>query len=253
MEKPGLSQSHVHELLLPLSQAERDQANAYVQAKVEQAPGHDYLRLRQLADLSEDIAEVTRTSHVFRETRLGERMREEAAAGLEQLAESCRCRNDEIDKVRFKSRTVSPQQPTSGLATEVTREQEDEAGAFIQKRLEHLNLMQLNELRQATTGICAWWQSESGQRTTLMVNQYGDINTSTGRNQIRRLKREIQDEVIRPLRQFARQLADLYSKRNAAFLFAEQPGRDEDREVVEAQSSNAAATEEVMTTGAGDL
>jgi hypothetical protein len=87
-----------------------------------------------------------------------------------------------------------------------TDEEEAHALQELTDRAKALESGDLRRLRDACQELVSWWESEGGQGQSLLMNQYGNVNSSQGRIAIRGVRDDFQKEVFPHLRSFFRDL-----------------------------------------------
>ena len=93
-------------------------------------------------------------------------------------------------------------------------EEEEHALNYIKERVQELRISDLRHFRDASNEIIIWWDSERGQKESLLLYQHGNTNTNIGRMEIREKRDEMRQEVLNPFKAFFQEVNILYQKRN---------------------------------------
>ncbi len=96
---------------------------------------------------------------------------------------------------------------------EPNEEEEADALAFIQERIQEIEFNQLSFFRDTTQQLLTWWDSTQGQTEGLMLDQFGSINTVQGRRVIRERHEEMKQKTLNPFKTWFQNLNTMYLKK----------------------------------------
>ncbi len=165
------------DLLLILTNEERDKAEDYIQRKLK------LLDTESLVDL-ESVGGAARTV-------------------LEQLQQDCaRLDSGNSDAALGK------------IYVEIEPEDKEHAWSVMKSAIAEMETPQIRELRDSTEILLGWWQTDRGMHESLYISQWGDINTANGRIAIRKIREGHQQDEIGPFRAFFQTVNLIYQKRN---------------------------------------
>ena len=111
------------------------------------------------------------------------------------------------------------------LEVEISPEEEEHALEIFESTAADLDLGALKYLRDACQSQLKWWESDHGQRMSLHLSQYGDLNTSNGRMAIRRAREKMQQDVLMPFREFFQIVNLAYQKKNQEHTMEQRQAR----------------------------
>lgn len=96
---------------------------------------------------------------------------------------------------------------------EPTEEEENDALAFIQQRVQEIEFNELSVFRDSTQQLLTWWDSTQGQMEGLMLDQFGSINSVQGRRIIRERHEEMKQQTLNPFKAWFQNLNTLYLRK----------------------------------------
>jgi hypothetical protein len=230
-------------LLLILSQEERDASEDYIRRRMK------LLSSDKAVDLLEVGKSARSSLDLFRENRsrldpssatgkLMTRIYDSALAGYAQLINECNLTASTLQKAAkaasdANSAAKDDGEPTDtgatrllgGLEIESTPEDEKNAQEIMAATLVDLDLLAIKTLRDACESLLKWWQSDHGQQESLHVNQYGDLQTATGRMAIRKARDDLHEETIVPFRGFFQEINLTYQRKNQEHTLEQRKAR----------------------------
>ena len=96
---------------------------------------------------------------------------------------------------------------------EPNEEEEADALAFIQQRIQEIEFNHLSVFRDTTQQLLTWWDSAQGQTEGLMLDQFGSINTVQGRRIIRDRHEEMKQKTLNPFKTWFQNLNAMYLRK----------------------------------------
>ena len=218
---------NLKEILLILTQEERDAAEEFVQRRMK------LLGPERISDI-QDLGSSARSSlKQIRDIRgrlnlsskagkLLARIFDTALGGYAQLVQDCNLAASPLQKAdapkpsegEASEEDGDSTSPLGDLGIETTPIDERNALDILESTLAELDVLAVKDVRDACETLLKWWQSDHGQQESLHVNQYGDLNTGNGRMAIRKAWDELQQETLMPFLGFFQNVNLTYQKKN---------------------------------------
>ena len=209
------------DLLLILSPEERDAAEEFVQRRLKLLDASSLPELEQIGKTARVALEqvgqdIDRLDSSSKTGKLMIRIYQSAQQGLAHLIRSCGLAASQMKKEApppSEEATIDEEADLDELIIEIDPEDEEYALSMIESSITDLDTARIRELRNATEELLTWWQTEGGMHESLHIDQWGDVNTSRGRMEIRKVREENQRSEIDPFRAFFQKI-NLISQKN---------------------------------------
>jgi len=211
------------ELLLILSNEERDEAEEFMQRRLKLLDAEAVTELELLGNSARTVLEATRETALkfdptSRAGKVLQRIYANAQEGLAHLIRECNLAASQKQREGPASdgdEDVEDADADLGkLRIEIDEEDEEYAWSVIESSIAEMETPRLRELRDATEELLGWWQTEQGMHESLHINQWGDVNTANGRMAIRKVREEHQQQEIGPFGAFFQTVNLIYQKKN---------------------------------------
>ena len=221
--------------LLPISPEEKKKAKEYVSNRLRLVDDDRLESLQKMLSSARGSLKLVQSGRAVFENasnRYAEVMKtiyDEAIVGFAQLIQdSNRAYSAKSRELKEKRREKAAQEASeSGTTTEesdipegcealllnVTKDETDAAGDYIQERIDEMEFKDLDRFRGATHKLLTWWESLQGQTEGLLLNQYGETGSVKGRVAIRNKKDELQQQVLNPFKSWFQSLNVFYLKK----------------------------------------
>ncbi len=249
--------------LLILTPEERSAAQKFVEQRLRNLDAGQFAQLQALILMARQqirrlqVEKENYRSNPSHPSQVMVKLYDSALSGLANLVlESNRASGAKQQKIKNLERENTSNQEGVGkedkksareeieaLLLPCTSEEEEHATSYVRQKLNDLQAPELKRCRIVCRELLTWWESDRGQMEGLALNQYGNVNTATGRTAIRQKRGEFEKQAFAPLKAFFQDLNIHYQKTNREL--ADQARQDEIKQEVgeDAAADEASASE----------